>query len=1050
MKFHRRPLALAAALSMALSAPLVAGNANAARTSSTTKVPSSSIGYLQGTVIVKLKGSVPNMRDMMSFGIPMLDAAMKEIGAETRRPLLPMAPYSPDLPLGFEDNPSDRGFERIYVIRYASPYDALAAAELVRKSGAVEFAEPYYTFPLSYNPDDPRLVDQYWLDMVQAEQAWDITKGDSSITIGICDTGVDWLHEDLAANIFTNPGESGKDAQGRDRRTNGIDDDNNGYPDDYHGWDFVGNATLAELQARQYHPDNNPAPTPVSTAGYEGYHGTAVAGCASARPDNATGIAGTGFLTKILPIKCTGDSVGTNAVIAGYDGIRYAADMGARIINCSWGGPGNPGDFQALQAVIDYAYSKGALIIVASGNSGTNNDQTPNVPANFNHVLSVGATDELDSAAVFSQYGVSVGVWAPGVNTLTTMPENAYLANNVSGTSFSSPIVSGIAALVFAKHPDWTPDQVAMQLRITGDRVKVPYPQYAPFFFRRANAFRAVSLNQNLSGNDATNLPGVGVLSYTLNGRAVDTIKSVDQVVDLELVLKNYLAPTKNLKIEAFAGQALMIASAVTVPTIGTMGTATQTLKVKIDPASPVLYSEGNLQLILHLTDGSYEDFLAVPVPISLPGWHQQVDPTAQSIAPYVGGSIAAVTPKVAWTVSNIQNGSNTQTTVFSRITTGNYWTTFQQLSTGTEPVYCIAARDDKRAWAGSGPTSRSAGIFRTADGGSTWNRTTVATITPFVDAIHFFDDSNGIFIGDPLSGKWGIGRTSDRGVTWKALASPVIPASGTEAGWNNSFAAYGDNLWFGTNAGRIYYSNDRGVSWSYATTPSLNSFGIAFTDKNEMLEGLATFSPATGVGGTNAIAYSSDGGASWEQRPLPFTGAQPQGVTIVPGTTRAFVGTQNGVYETSDFGLTWKPMAMPIMTFSGITLSAAADTSTVVAYGTNVYSQLMVYREAVSKPVSSVPYAASADASLATLYQNAPNPFSGSTTIAFDLRRAAHVELSLWDALGHRLLTLADAPMGSGTHSLRLDAAGIPSGSYFYALQVDGEVHTGSLMIAR
>src|SRR5205823_4172500 len=102
----------------------------------------------------------------------------------------------------------------------------------------------------------------------------------------------------------------------------------------------------------------------------------------------------------------------------------------------------------------------------------------------------------------------------------------------------------------------------------------------------------------------------------------------------------------------------------------------------------------------------------------------------------------------------------------------------------------------------------------------------------------------------------------------WKPLSTPIVPSSGSEAGWNNSFAAYGDNLWFGTNTGRIYHSVDRGLSWTYGTTPSLNSLGVAFADENE---GLATFSSVTGLGGTNMIAYSNDGGDTWLQASLPF-----------------------------------------------------------------------------------------------------------------------------------------------------------------------------------
>jgi subtilisin family serine protease/photosystem II stability/assembly factor-like uncharacterized protein len=1000
-------------------------------------------------LIVKLKRGMTNTRTSVYFQIPSLDVVLDRIDAHERAPLLPMAPFDQVLPLGPENQ--EKGYDRVYVLRYGAPYDPLWVCEEMKKTGAVEFAEPYYIFNLTAAPNDPLNSGAYWLDMIHAREAWEVTHGDSTVSIGIVDTGVDWLHEDLSDNIAINPGESGLDAQGKDKRTNGKDDDNNGVIDDYHGWDFVGNPTLEQMQSGVLTPDNDPRPRLNNLPGYEGYHGTEVAGCAAARADNGKGLAGPAFHSKLIPAKCAPDSIGTNSVLAGYDGIRYAADRGARVINCSWGGPVDGGNTQAMQTVIDYAYDKGALVVAASGNGGTNNDLTPSFPANLKHVLSVGASDSKDSVAGFAEYGVSVGVWAPGVGILTTYPNNQYVSNNVDGTSFASPITAGVAALVFGRHPDWTPDQVAMQLRVTGDKLNLSSSQISPYYFRRVNAYRAVWINTSLTSGER--MPGIGIESYTINGKATDTITSLTEPVAVKVVLKNYLAPASNVKIEAFPNQSLTMAAPITVTTMGTMQSVTQDIQVKINPASPVIYSEGNMQLILKVTSGTYEDYLSIPVPVNLPGWHNQLDPQQSAFTVYAGSSIATVSPTTAWAIANVNN----QSPVYTRTTSGNTWASFRAVPPGNEEIYCVAALDAQKAWVGTGPDSHDAGIYRTTNSGSAWQRSSVAAITPFVNAIHFFDANNGIFIGDPLNGVWGIGRTTDGGATWTPLPSP-LPAPAAEAGWNNSFTALGDTLWFGTNNSRIYRSTNRGLTWTYGATPSINSFDVAFAKGG--LDGIATFNPQSTGAGSDMIAVTHDGGKSWVAARAPFTGTKPQSVTFVPGTTTAYLATQNGVYQTSDFAKTWKQMAMPQMEFSGMILDAAVDSKgNIGAYGTNIFSQIMTYREAAPPaPVDTVDTAASvpvepsgsASGRIATLHQNMPNPFAASTTIGFDLASAANVTVVLHDALGAEVMKIAEGRMTSGAHEVAIDGAKLAPGIYFYTLVADGERLTRSMMVVR
>lgn len=987
-------------------------------------------GFLPGTIVLKLKETLPNRRANLQFGIPDLDRAFAQLGIAERRPLFPLAPWPTD---GLFKSPRDPiasgGFNRIYVIRYGSQTDPQTAAALLAETGLVEFAEPYLTFPLLYAPNDPQLSGQYALSIIQAAQAWDVTKGDSNVVIGIIDSGVEWSHPDLLANIFNNPGESGKDQQGRDRSSNGVDDDNNGYVDDFHGWDLVGGPTLSELQNGIFKPDNNPAPVVSSSQNYQGYHGTWSSGCASAATDNARGIAGTGFRSKILPVKCTDDSFATGQVLTALDGIRYAADMRAKVINCSFGGEAAAGAGQAYQAVVDYAYAKGALVVAASGNFSTNNDEVAVFPANLNHVLSVGASTPQDSAAGFTHYGIAVKVYAPGVNILTTQLSGGYVSNGVSGTSFSSPITAGVAALVWAMHPDWTPDQVAMQIRATADNLKVPSGAYAPFFHKRVNAYRAVNLNKTFTGSALTTLPGLELTGYTINGKATDTLKGRDQTATVQLRLKNLLAPTRNLKIASIDGQVLTTNGQITLPKLGTLEETDQELTVGFAPGTQVLYSEGNIPLILLMTDGAYEAYVKVEIPISIPGWKKQFDPpTAQ----FEGSSIKAVSNQVAWGAGNVSN-----VPYITRTLNGNSWSNLIRVTSAQEPIYAITGRSSQLAWVGTGPTSGQAAVYRTSNGGTAWTRVSVAAVTGFVNGIHFFDDQNGIVFGDPLNNRWGIGITTDGGASWEASSTLLSLGKPSEIGWNNAYAAVGDNLWFGTNNSRIYYSTNRGASWNFGITPTVNSFGVAFANESD---GLATFNQGSDGTGVPMVAVTRDGGKTWDPTTLPFNGALPQSVTFVPGTTRAFVATQAGIFETSDFGASWKQMAAPVMTYQSLVLSAQADTEkNVSAFGINAVGQTINLRES-AEPTQPTAVPTTADAAAAMVASEVtPNPATGIASVELMLPHGVHIEVALFDLLGRQIGTIAEGAYPAGRHSIAFDCSTLPAGSYYCGITANG-----------
>ncbi|MEW6743284.1 MAG: S8 family serine peptidase [Planctomycetota bacterium] len=265
---------------------------------------------------------------------------------------------------------------------------------------------------------------------IDAPEAWDTFTGSASFTIAIIDTGTQYTHPDLDANIWANTGEIGG---------NGIDDDGNGYADDIRGWDF-------------YDVDNDPNDT--------NGHGTHTAGTVGAESNNGLGVAGVNWQCKLMALRFIGPFGGytSDAILA----VNYAASNGARVSNNSWGGGGYS---QGLYDAIANAGAQGHIFVAAAGNYSSNNDSSPFYPASYTcpNIIAVAATDNRDQLASFSNYGAtSVDIGGPGVDVVSTYPTNSYAY--LSGTSMACPHVAGVTALVYAWNPGWTYQQVRDQV----------------------------------------------------------------------------------------------------------------------------------------------------------------------------------------------------------------------------------------------------------------------------------------------------------------------------------------------------------------------------------------------------------------------------------------------------------------------------------------------------------------------------------------------------------------------------------------------------------
>ncbi len=514
--------------------------------------------YLPKTVVFKIR------EDKRCFFIPNflapgeLVAFFNMIGAYDFQMMFPMAkPPRTHLTKTGKKVPD---LTSIYYFKYMGNYPLEWVINKLISTNLFEYVEPYYLPEKLLIPNDPYYSQQWHLPKIGGPTAWDVSTGSPSVLVAIVDTGVEYTHPDLSPNIQVNTNEI---------PGNNIDDDNNGLVDDYYGWDFGDN-------------DNNPAPGNP--------HGTHVAGCASAKGNNNTGVASPGFNCKLLAVKIENAQ---GQLTGGYQGIVYAAERGAHFINCSWGS-----SFYSStgQDVVDYATSLGSVVVAAAGNDGT---QTMFYPAAYDGVVAVASTGQNDTKSSFSNYGYWIDICAPGENIYSTIPGGGYGGPGWSGTSMASPIAAGSFALIKSYFTSYTPEQAVARAKATAYDI---YPLHSLSYKYKLGAGR-VDIGAALTQPQKAYVEMIDkrIYSNTSSYLPGDTLRIVG-------IFYNYLAPSGTITatLKTFSPYVQIINSTATLSSLATFqkdSNNTAPFKVVIKPTAPV---NQEVWFTVEITDGTF------------------------------------------------------------------------------------------------------------------------------------------------------------------------------------------------------------------------------------------------------------------------------------------------------------------------------------------------------------------------------------------------------------------------------------------------------------
>ena len=856
----------------------------------------------------------------------------------------------------------------IYLLKYSSTEDPVELAKKFSKNKDVEYAEPKYVHRVTVVPNDSIFLtgQQINLSRVSATQAWDVTKGDSSVLIAIVDTGVDWAHPDLAANILRdNTGKViGKDFGGL-----------NGTPDD--------------------DPSEDKSPT-----GQLAYHGTHVAGIAAAVSDNKIGIASIGYNCTILPVKTSRsdrrDANGYPFVYYGFEGIKYAADKGAKVINCSWG---SSSFSNYEQEVVDYAVLKGSLIVASAGNENTN---APFYPASYKGVLSVVWGEIDDKRYLGATYGINTDVLSPGTFILSTYPiYTNTLYRQLSGSSMAAPLVTGIAGLVASKFPNYSALQIGEQVRVTTDDIysNGVNPDSIKYLAGkgRANAYRAVS-EKNAISVRATDIKFTEMSGSNFNG-----LYETGESVNVSISLTNYLAQASNIQItnECSDPAILLLQTSTNIPSLQTMQTVDNaaSFSFKVAPTAPYNHT---VNILLKFSSGSYNDYQWINV---------RVNPTYDT-----------------------HNANKIVMSVTSKGSLG-----YNDYPTNTDGQGFRYDNGDNLMFEGAFMYGTSETSVMDAARGIQVQSKDFQMVTPIkLTTAQNGDQSSTATFNDSGAGNSALGiETKQTGYAFTASPNDKYVLVINEL--YNKTQNEINNLYVG------YFFDwdmpaDDPVKDSTAFDAEEN-FGYAFYKDKDVL---GTYTGAALISAQNFGYYPINNAATSGDVKLfdadEFS-EKEKWTSLSSGIVKQNIGYVDASFVVS--GGPYKLSANQNLKVAYVIAAAdnLAELRSVIKQSRIKYKTIV----SVEKNEENIP-------AEFELLQNYPNPFNPETTISYKVQAASQVSLKVFDVLGREVATLVDEYKQAGTYNcqLRIENGELPSGVYLYRLTAGSFVQTKKMLVLK
>jgi len=829
----------------------------------------------------------------------------------------------------------------------------------------IVYAEPKYINYISETPDDSLYsLQSPSYQVVSAPAAWQVVKGgQGNVIIAIVDGGTDIHHKDLAANIWTNVLEL--------NGTVGEDDDGNGYTDDVYGWNFANNT-------------GDPSGSDITPVNQD--HGTHTAGIASAVTNNHTGVAGMAWNAKIMAVNCS-DPATDRTIIYGYEGIIYAAENGADVINCSWGRSGTYSSFEADMIAI--ATSMGSVVVAAAGNNASN---VPQYPASYKNVLAIAGTDASDNKYAATNYGDFVDLAAPAVNIYNCKHGNQY--GYSTGTSMSSPMAAGAVALVKTQNPDWLGIQAAEQVRVTADLL----PAYGSDLGRgRLNAFRAATETS----------PSIRITRFDYTDDNDNRIIEPGEQVTLHVTLINYLAGAAETSIH--------------------LQTA--------DPYITIQQAESQLAGLSTLEEKELTPAFVFSVADNAPGAHyvtfdlligsgiyQDRDHITVTILPSFGDLDIN---NLAVTVTNIGRIGHPNPDQPAEGVGFSYKSGADLLFEGALICGTGESRLSNAARDGSGGFDQD---FTVAPGGD------ISILTPGTvsdqESLGIFNDSQAD-LPLPVRLTQATYAVQDSANSDYVIFLYTILNNSSSLLSNFYFGLFFD--WdidggnYATNV--IHYDAGRQLGFAYDTGSgpdtytgivSLNEAAVSF--RAIVNDNTDPANPDWGIydGFTDAEKWASISGG------ITYTSAGPADVSMVIG---------NGPFNIPAKSVQRVAYAV-LAADDSLKLMRAADSARAK------WGRLIVTDMAGFTPVRS--------AETFQLSQNYPNPFNPFTSIRYALPEADFVDLSIYNVLGQKVATLVHQTQTAGKYRVNWSAAGFASGVYYYRLTAGDLVRTKKMIVLK